>query len=425
MAVSKAKRLLLIAYFYPPLGGPAVQRPCKTVKYLTQLGWEVDVITVRDILYHSLDESLLNECRAHKVIRTASFDLMYLINSIRRLISVQTDNLYFKTSSKHKNLIKKFFPIDEKIGWYPFVVKAGREALLTNRYRAVLVSCGPFSAALAARRIARLGKIPLVMDYRDHWTLNTIVQQPQGMVFRQLQKLEQNLLNAADLVLTATQVMKQDLANEFGASLLNKIMPFYNGWDEADFNGLQRTRKPDGMIRIAYLGTLYADRSLKTFLSAFKKVCSDLPEQKIEFQLVGNFYPETYSEVAASGTADTVTFLPQQSHADALQTMLDSDILLLIIGSEKFRWILTGKLFEYIRSQRPVLALAPPNSEAAEILSECGHTAVCSFNDIYSIMAGLHRLIEKVQKQDLEFRIPSEYERSLQVQKLSERLLSL
>ncbi|MBM4399643.1 MAG: hypothetical protein FJ041_04865, partial [Candidatus Cloacimonetes bacterium] len=101
MAVSKAKRLLLIAYFYPPLGGPAVQRPCKTVKYLTQLGWEVDVITVRDILYHSLDESLLNECRAHKVIRTASFDLMYLINSIRRLISVQTDNLYFKTSSKH------------------------------------------------------------------------------------------------------------------------------------------------------------------------------------------------------------------------------------------------------------------------------------------------------------------------------------
>jgi len=425
MPDSKVRRLLLFAYFYPPLGGPAVQRPCKTVKYLSEFGWETDVITTGGIVYHSTDETLLDECRHHRAIRTASLDPMYLLERLKKLLRIDTGRLYFGTGSARKSLIKKLFPIDDKIGWLPFALKAGRQALLTNRYHAVMVTCGPFSSALTARRIARKGKLPLILDYRDHWTLNNTTDQPSGFAFRCLQKLEQRLLRDADLVLTATDFMKQDLLRRFGAELEPKILPYYNGWDEADFRNMHRQRQADGKLRISYLGTLYGDRSLSFFLGALQQFGTEHPPADFELQMVGNFYPETHQEVESCGLKDKVTFIPQQSHASAIQMMLDSDILLLVIGDAKNKWILTGKLFEYLRSQRPILALTAPDSEAAGILRSCGQNAICPIDDIPAIKDCLANLQDGIAKGNTLYKIPEQYERSLQVKNLLDAITGL
>jgi glycosyltransferase involved in cell wall biosynthesis len=421
----KQPRLLFFAYFYPPLGGPAVQRPCKTVKYLTRLGWEVDVITIRDTLYHSKDESLLQECGAHQIIRTASLDPLYLLNKLRKLLHLDTGNPYTQTKTSRKSRIKKLFPIDDKLGWLPFALKAGRQALLTNRYTAVMVTCGPFSSAVAARSIARLGKLPFIMDYRDQWTLNNTTIQSQGAHFRYLQKLEYSCLQSAALVLTATAFMRDSLVNTFGTDLTDKIMPVYSGWDEADFTGLTRQRQPDGKIRIAYLGTLYGERPLTFFLQALKQVRKAHPEWDFEFWLVGNFFPETHIEAENSGILDKIVFIEQQPHHSALKLMLDADILLLVIGGEKNNWVLTGKLFEYLRCRRPILTLASRDSEAAGILMQCGHDAICPITDTAAIRACLEQLFEGLQTGPGEFQIPAAYERGEQIKILSERLKCL
>ena len=184
------------------------------------------------------------ECTAHKIIRTASLDPMYLLNKLKNLLHLNTDKLYFQTKSTQKETIKKLFPIDDKIGWLPFAIQAGKQALLTNRYDAVMVTCGPFSSALAAQRIAKLGKIPFILDYRDLWTLNNTTYQPSGLFYKLLQKLEQNACRSADLVLTATEFMKQALQDRFGKHLEAKLLTFYNGWDEADFDGKIRNTNP-------------------------------------------------------------------------------------------------------------------------------------------------------------------------------------
>jgi len=419
------KRLLLFAYFYPPLGGPAVQRPCKTVKYLTQLGWEVDVITIREIVYHSTDASLLSECTHQRIFRTASLDPMFVLDKLKKIFRFNVEELYFNTTASGKSLIKKLFPIDEKIGWLPFAYHAGKQAILTHRYQAVMVTCGPFSSAPAAYFIAKKVKLPLILDYRDHWTLNNSIDQPQRRIFRIIQNLEKHLLNSAALVLTATGRMKQDLAAKFGKHLTDKIMPFFNGWDEADFAGKLSNRIPGGSTKIAYLGTLYEGRTLKYFLQALKELSRDCSIPEFEFQLVGNFTSASITEVEASGIADKISLIEQQNHARAIQIMLEADVLLLVVGDEKHKWVLTGKLFEYLRCQKPILALAPKQSEAADILRSCGHTEICDINNPDEIKQNLLALFSISKSGIYDYKIPYEYERSSQVKKLADRIVCL
>ncbi len=400
-----------------------MQRPCKMVKYLSQLGWQVDVITAKEIVYHSKDETLLSECRAHKITRTASLDPMYLMNKLKNFLGIDTQKLYFNTRSDHKRKIKQLFPVDDKIGWVPFAIRAGKQALLTNRYNAVMVTCGPFSSALAARYIARKGKIPFILDYRDHWTLSNIAVQPKGIFFRLLQFIEKKCLDSADLVLTATECMKQDLANHFGSNIISKTMPFFNGWDEADFVNMSRQRKEDGKIRISYIGAFYGQRSLTPLFNALVQFREKYPERDFEFLFVGNFYPETHLEAEQSSIRNKITFIPQQPHAQAIQIMLDSDILILVIGGEEYKWVLSGKLFEYLRSQRHILAMVHPDSEAAKILNDCGHSAICPIDDTEAI----RRCFEQLFSNDNynQYKIPGQFERSTQVKNLHDKLNSL
>ncbi len=380
------------------------------------MGWNVDVITIRDIVYHSIDESLLSECTHRNVYRTASFDPMYLLNKLKKSFRLNTNKLYFNTNHTHKNKIKKFFPIDDKSGWLPFAINTGMKALLVNRYAAVIVTCGPFSSSLAAFYLAKKAKIPLIIDYRDHWTLNNTVT--RSFAFNSIQRLENKLLKKADLILTATNIMKMDLVKSFGHDLSNKILPFYNGWDEADFINKECRRIPDGKIRISYLGSLYGERPLSYLLNALCDIQTELPQTDLELWMVGNFYPETHKEIELSGFRNKTVFIGQQQHSEAVQLMLDSDILLLIIGGEMNKWILTGKLFEYLRCRKPILTLAPVQSEAADILRSCGHKAICNMTDSPEIKHCLLSLINALQTGEYAYTIPYDYERSNQVRNL-------
>ena len=150
------KRLLLIAYFYPPLGGPGVQRPAKLVKYLERLDVSTDVITVKDIVFHSTDNKLLKEDKAHNIIRTSSFDLMSIL---KKISNPKTNKaVYFKTPEKYKKIIRNIFPIDDKIGWLPFVMKAGKELFKENKYDAVMATMGPYTSGIAAYKLAKKNK---------------------------------------------------------------------------------------------------------------------------------------------------------------------------------------------------------------------------------------------------------------------------
>jgi len=407
------KRLLLIAYFYPPLGGPGVQRPAKLVKYLEQLDVSTDVITVKDIVFHSTDNKLLKEDKAHNIIRTSSFDLMSIL---KKISNPKTNKaVYFKTPEKYKKIIRNIFPIDDKIGWLPFVMKAGKELFKENKYDAVMATMGPYTSGIAAYKLAKKNKLPLIIDYRDHWTLNPYISFFSKLHKMYSKKWENKILHLASTVTVVSKTMGDDLILEFGEELRNKIKVIYNGWDADDFSNFVICKNEKFVIK--YVGNFYGHRTPKYFIEALELLNSrDQLTDDLLIEFTGNYYAETKEFIANSKVAHLITINSQIEHKEAIKSLMNCNALLLFIASHKGHGVLTGKLFEYLRSGKEILAMVPPEGEAAEILRQNKHDLICEMENIEIIAKNFLKLIKILKKISKERKINSKYSRENQTQ---------
>lgn len=416
-------KILFISYFYPPLGGPAALRNQKTVKYLSSAGCRIDVISVGEIEYNYYDSSLMDGAGEHSVIRTASYDPMALLKMLFGKSSTVSRGLYHNTPEKLKLFIRRLYPLDDKIGWLPPLLKAGTTAMRQNNYQLIYVSCGPFSSAVAAWWLSRKFKVPYVLEMRDYWTLLSDYNLQGSYLNRMLSRAwELRLLKAASGIVTATKGIADDLCAAFGANLKEKSFTLYNGPDEEDYQNLKPMLAHEGFV-LSYFGALYARRSLKNLYAAMRELASEgaLP-QGTQIRLYGNFHREALQEIESSGISQMITLVPQLQHQAALQEMQNADALILLINSSSPRGTLTSKVFEYLRLGKPVLAMIPHNGEAAGLLNESGQDYICAMESTSGIKACIKRLSEDF-KQKREFGYPKEkYSRKTQVLELLEFL---
>lgn len=413
-------RILYISYFYPPLGGPAVLRNTAVVKYLRNSGWEIDVLTVRDPEYSYRDESLQD--MASSVTRVSSLDPMSILKKLRFRKNASAGSIYRKTPEKLKLKLRRLFPLDDKSPWLPFLISSAKKLLATHDYDLIYVSCGPFSSALAAWKLSRCSGIPYVYDARDYWTLLSDYRL-QGWSHQLSRLWEARILKAASLIVTATDGIREDLAEGFGAELLDKSLTVFNGWDEDDFTGLEASEPEDFIL--SYYGNIYARRSLKAFYSAIAKLQSENalpPNTKIK--LYGTFNREVLQEIENSGISSLIEIHEQLPHREALQSMLNSSVLLLVINSSSPRGTLTSKVFEYLRTRKPILAMVPAHKEAANLLKACNHDYICAMESPESIALTLKRLIFERGLQK-EYLCPPELSRKEQISRLETRLREL
>lgn len=417
-------KILYISYFYPPLGGPAVFRNTKVVKYLAEMGAEIDVISIKAIEYLYSDASLLAECGHRKLIRCDSWDLMALIRKLSNTGAIDSKALYMGTSERIKRLIRSALPIDDKIGWLPNLLFTGMKALKRDKYDFIYVSCGPFSSALGAYFLAKIAKIPYVIDYRDYWSLLDDYSIYLSPWHRALARFwEKKILAKAKLVISATAGIGTDLAAEFGSEIKAKIFTMYNGWDEADFVELEDQSPSQESCEIAYFGAMYARRTLKHFYRAiFDLRKESLLPPNVVIRLYGNYFVEAQREISESGISDLVEIVPQLSHREALKKMKNASLLLLVINSSSPQGTLTSKVFEYLRTQRPILAMIPSQNEAAQLLKACGHNFICAMESVSGIKACLQDFFANSHDPS-KYIIPHQYERSQQIKALYSRLL--
>lgn len=415
-------RVLYISYFYPPLGGPAVLRNVKTVKYLSRMGYSVDVITIDDIEYLYRDKSLLDECGHRNIWRTGSLDPMALLKKLGRCGGGKASRLYMDTPERLKLMIRRAYPIDDKIGWVPFLVRAGNKALRENAYDLIYISMGPFSSGIGAYRLATRSGLPLVLDMRDYWNLlGDYDLQGSAWQRRYSRHWEAKLYQRADMIVTATEGIGQDIASAFGTQHAAKLLTVYNGYDEEDFEGLMPNADPDAFV-MAYFGNIYARRTLAKYFAALRSLRDSgaLPPNT-RVKLYGNFFRETLKDIEQSGIGDMIEVIPQLEHRDALQAMLDADVLLLTLNSSGPRGTLSSKVFEYLRAGKPILAMVPAHNEAAALLRDCGQSYICAMESADSIRNALTRLI--ADRDNLpEYPAPEHLERGRQIAKLAEAL---
>jgi hypothetical protein len=380
------KRVLIISYYFPPAGGPGVQRVLKFVKYLRGFGWEPAVLTVREGAFPDRDESLISDAPPDiRVFRTRSFNPFTLYAKLSGTHEDRAATIGFlsdKKPNRRQRLFQwiraNFFIPDARVGWYPFAVRAARAIIRELPVDVVMTSGPPHSVHLVGRRIHAASGIPWIADFRDPWTdISMFGQMPFSNRARRAHlRLEQKVLQTATGITTVSPSWQQ----LFQEKVPCRCAVVQNGFDEDDF---VETQSPaDTVFTIAHIGNLYGSRNPQTLWNSIADLQGRIPRLRIRIRFVGNVDEEVRASLERLSLDAIVEYIPYLSHTEAIARMKGSTVLLLSIE----RWhaaggMITGKLYEYLAARRPILGIGPPDGDAARLIAECGAGAMFGWED--------------------------------------------
>jgi len=402
------RRILFVAYYFPPMGLSGVQRVTKMVKYLAREGWAVDVITVHPGGYFAFDDTLLDDLDdpGIEIHRTRSVDPTRLFSSGQPVSLPKEGRRRLLTG-----LSQFIFQPDNKVGWVPFAIRRGGRLVNKRSYSAVMASAPPYSALLAARSLAERAGVPFVADFRDDWVGNPRHSYPTKMHRLFSARLERRVLDSADAVLAINRTIADSLAGGRTASFPVQVLP--QGFDPEDFerheavesddrNADHPRKTPDPGARsrtftLLYTGVFYDAQRPDTFLRGLALFLSRRPDAKtyVRARFVGLFRDEGVSLVEELGLAENVELSGYLAHDETVTELLKSDVAWLTIGRRPgAEGISTGKMYEYMGSRKPILALVPPG-EAERSLEGYGAARVCDPDDVSGIAAAVEAFYDK------------------------------
>ncbi len=405
----KSFKILLIAYYFPPLGGPASIRLGKLCKYLRKSGIEVDVISVKNILYHSYDYELAAECKPNHIEYASSYDLTTILYIIKKIWSLKfkyfsgkkdkkwsdrNREIYFCLPEWLRLIIKKIYPVDDKILWLYSAQKVGLKLLRSNNYDVIVASMGPYTSGLVGYKLSKKTGTPLLIDYRDHMTMNPYEIYLTPLHRHIAEKYEKKIIKQSTYLTCIGETMHQELTAKYREDFPTKSTIIYNGFDESDFvvstkkNNIP-SKKVDAKIAsdcvLTYTGNFYQQRTPYYFCQALLLLKKEnrLP-QDLKIRFVGNYHRDAEIVLRDKNLKDLVEVIPYQTHRKCLGTIMESTGLLLFIPSKDGAGVLTSKIFEYLRSGKPILAMVPQAGEAARIINNYP-SVICSPQSVENI----------------------------------------
>ncbi|MEM9918807.1 MAG: glycosyltransferase family 4 protein [Bacteroidota bacterium] len=372
------KKVLIITYYWPPSGGAGVQRWVKMVKYFSRFELEAHVLTVREdqASYLQWDESLTHDVPPEtQVYKTDSFEP---INYYAKLVGKKNvptagfsnvDNA--KWSQKLVNALRSnlFIP-DPRKGWNKYAYRKAVSILRKESIDTVITTSPPHSTQLIGLKLQQKLGIQWIADMRDPWT-DIYYYDLLGHTYLSNKinhGLEKKVLLKADHILTVSKPLKELFAAKDPSIAAEKIHIVPNGYDPADFEGLQK-EKTQGFT-IAYTGTMADNYKPSAFLNALSELVEEQTHFDIRLQFIGRISDRIKQEITALGLE--AAFIPTVSHSKINQYQKNADLLLLVIPDvENSEGILTGKLFEYLASGNPIICIGPEQGDAAAILQQC------------------------------------------------------
>lgn len=383
----RSKRVLVLAYYFPPMGLSGVQRAAKLVKYLPASGWIPHVLTTQPGGYFAHDESLLREVEDAEITRSYSLDPTRLFGS-GATVSLPSEGRRGFLSAVSQSV---FLP-DNKIGWAPFALREARRLHRAWPFDAVFSTAPPYTSHLVGARLARAWGVPLVTDFRDDWLGNPRHVYPTALHRRAHATLERRALRASSLALTINPVIQRRLKQSAGNTPVC-VLP--QGFDPADF---EPGAKPSAeTFSLAYTGVFYDAQRPDEFLEACAAFLKARPEARSAFRLdfAGLLSDAARAQIEARGLAGLTTYRGYLPHREATALMQRSTALWLTIGRRSgAESISTGKLYDYVGARRPILALVPPGAAQSE-LNGHGAAFIAAPDDVPAIAARVAELYER------------------------------
>ncbi|MBS0011950.1 MAG: glycosyltransferase family 4 protein [Bacteroidales bacterium] len=415
------KKILIITYYWPPCGGAGVQRWLKFAKYLPEYGWEPIVITVDPDFAHypAIDESLEKDINdSLKVYKTKA--LNYFRPGLAGKSGRSKDTAYSGNKGMNNRLARfirgNFFIPDPRRGWNSHAVKMASEIIRKEGIEYVISTSPPHSTQLIGLKLKTIfPEIKWICDLRDPWTDIYYYDKFHGTWPARIydRRLENKVLRKADSIIS----VGDKLADLFSVKLQDrakKITVITNGYDEQDFSSLKKN--PPSTLTITYVGSLSDQYPVKSLIESLRKLSDRGTEFK--FRFIGVCPPGIKRKITSALPEDSFYYLSYRSHREALTAMITSSVLLVLIPDNKHnKIIITGKLFEYLRTELPILAIGPKDGEAAGIISECKAGSIFGKEDIEDITA----FLSSGEINRINYTAPQRYDR----RKLTARLAEL
>lgn len=383
------RNILIIAYYFPPMGLGGVQRTLKFAKYLPKFGWKPLVLTVGPTGYYAFDESLLKEVEESgiEVIRTSSLD----------------PNRIFKNKGRvrqPREFVRKmlqflgdcFFIPDTKIGWKRKAVKAASEILKSRKIDAILATAPPQTDFLIGLTLKKKFKVPLVLDYRDAWLEYPFKYFPTPLHQWWHRKLERKVVRGCDRIVVTHRRVKESLVKRHPFLRYLDVTIISQGFDPADLDiPVVEQSGPRHKLRITHAGTFYARRSPEPLLRALHSLYKSSPgvRGRIELNFVGNTRKEDQALVSKLGLQHEVNFLGYLDHRVCLKHLLEADILWFVLDNDLQS---PGKLYEYFAIRKPILA-SVAEGYMKQLLGESGVATCVPFTDIPAHEKALQELL--------------------------------
>ncbi|HID95804.1 MAG TPA: glycosyltransferase [Candidatus Latescibacteria bacterium] len=405
------KKVLVIAYYFPPMGMGGVQRVLKFVKYLPDFGWKPTVLTVKLASYFAFDHSLMEDIPAEaEVFRTESLDPLRILG-VLGLKGKALDPPESLRSSLSL-LSRTIFVPDNKIGWLPFALARAREILSGDDFDLVFATAPPFTCHLVGLLVSQLWQRPLVVDFRDAWVQFQFARYPTPVHLWLNQVMEERAVRTADRVIATNEYMCRNLRGRYRGVDPAKFTVITHGFDPDDFkessklpSGLGLTRQAErpsvpAEFVITYTGSFWENLTPKYLLRALRSLLDEKRELvgRIKAVFVGLFRDDNRKLVKDLRLEDVVEVTGYVSHSQSIGYLLRSDLLWMMTGRGKGAEAVTqGKIFEYIGSGRPILACVPEGA-AAEIVRSLGNSTVVAPDDVEGIKKALLRYYEAYEQ---------------------------
>jgi glycosyltransferase involved in cell wall biosynthesis len=387
------KRVLIITYYWPPAGGGGVQRWVKFATYLRDFGWEPIIFTVKDGSYPIIDTTLLNELPdGIEVIKSPIFEPYDWYKRLLGKGKNEKVDANFLSEGKKMNWKDKlavwirgnFFIPDARAFWIKPSVEILSQYLSKNQIDAVVSTGPPHSCHLIGLGVKNKFNLPWIVDYRDPWTQIDYFNDLGLTTWarKKHERLEKIVLNRCNIIVTVGKTMAQDLL----AITNNRSEVITNGYDEADRASAEIDLDAD--FTVTYIGTMNDARNPVVFWQALSQLKSENHPliQKIRVNLVGKPEQIVYSTIEKFGISDMIKFCGYVTHKEAITYQNTARVLLLIINkTSNNKSILTGKIFEYLASGRPILCIGPNDGDAAAILKDANSGSIYDYEDVQGI----------------------------------------
>jgi glycosyltransferase involved in cell wall biosynthesis len=393
-------KVLIVTYYWPPSGGAGVQRWLKFSKYLPEFGWEPIILTVDPgyAAYPVTDFSLKDDLPSSlRVYTTPSINYFGIYRKDRSKIPTAgfANSVDNTLKGKIFRFIRgNFFLPDPRKGWNRYAFKKACELIENEGIINIITTSPPHSTQLIGLKIKK--KYPAlnwIADLRDPWTDIYYYKQfyPTFISKRIDQRYEKSVLKKADKIITVGVSLKNLFSLKI-KGLENKTEVITNGYDEDDFTGI--TPIIPAMFTITYVGTLSDIYPIDGFLNAVQIFKNKGNEIILRF--IGTV-SQNQKDLIQSKSGDSVPeFIPYVDHPAAIQYMLKTSVLLLIIPDHQSnKSIITGKIFEYIASGKPIICLGPLDGDAAVIIGNTGYRRTFSYMDSKEISEYLSSLVSE------------------------------